>query len=188
MWATSAGKMEAVKALIESRAEVNARVHYSGNTPLIEALHKKYLDLANYLIEQGADVNLKTQAGWSPIKMAVFMGYGETLRSLLQAGANVNERDNQGKTPLMWASIKGHSDIARMLIQAGADVYASDNFGFTAWVLAKDGKQIGILQVLRDAGVKDYKNLMIVRGSNGKATRSRGFSWGMGGGFVSSVR
>ena len=88
----------------------------------------------------------------------------------------------------MWASIKGFTDIARILIQAGADVYASDNFGFTAWVLAKDGKQLGILQVLRDAGVKDYKTLMVMKGTNGRVSRSRGFSWGTGGGFLSSVR
>ena len=84
----------------------------------------------------------------------------------------------------MWASIKGYADIARVLIQAGADVSAADNYGFTAWQFAMEGKQMGILQILREAGVKDYKNIVVVRGS--RKNSSLGSSWGWSG--FTSVR
>jgi len=71
-----------------------------------------------------------------------------------------------------------------VLIQSGADVAASDNFGFTSWQLAMEGKQMGILQILREAGVKDFKNVLMVKGS--KKNSSPGSSWGWSG--FNSVR
>jgi hypothetical protein len=43
---------------------------------------------------------------------------------------------------------------------------------------------MGILQILREAGVKDYKNIILARGS--KKNSSRGSSWGWSG--FTSVR
>jgi ankyrin repeat protein len=113
--------------------------------------------LAQYLVSSGADVKVQTNAGWSPLKIAVYENHLDMVRLLLSSGAEVNEKDKQGRTPLMWASIKGSSDIARVLIQSGADVNAADNFGFTCWQFASENKHSGTMQLLRESGAKDFK-------------------------------
>lgn len=65
-WAADRGSLEIVKYLIDNlKANVNLR-DINGQTPLHYAVSCEYDDVASYLIEAGADVDLKDNDGFSP--------------------------------------------------------------------------------------------------------------------------
>ena len=90
----------------------------------------KPLDIVEYLISKGADVNIGFY-GISPLHLAVFTGNRQLCELLVSQGASVNAGDNNGSTPLHIAALRGNKDIALFLISSGADVNIKDNEGNT---------------------------------------------------------
>jgi ankyrin repeat protein len=67
------------------------------------------------LIENGADVNVKQQAGSTPLHSAAQNGNLELLILLLEKGAHVDIRMEGGKLPADLAREKGYDEIAEIL-------------------------------------------------------------------------
>jgi ankyrin repeat protein len=61
------GQFDAVRALLDSHADINAQTDTDKSTPLILALINGHYDLAKYLIDHGADVTLTSTDGLSPL-------------------------------------------------------------------------------------------------------------------------
>jgi len=72
-----------------------------GWTPLLLASWRySGIDALDYLIEQGADVNVKGKMGFTPLHCAAQNHSNpEVLNFLIIRGANINARDDEGKTP-----------------------------------------------------------------------------------------
>ena len=79
------------------------------------------LDAALFLIEHGADLNYKggLEVKWTPLMHAAWHGHKSLVIFLLDEGANVNARGINGETALGLAASRGHTDIARILKAAG---------------------------------------------------------------------
>ena len=67
------------------------------------------------LIEADADINVKQQAGATPLHSAAQNGNIDMLILLLEAGAEVNVRMEGGKLPADLAREKGFIQIAEAL-------------------------------------------------------------------------
>jgi hypothetical protein len=67
-----------------------------------------------------------TNAGVTPLHMAVQSGSGKIVRLLLKHGADCNARDSQDMTPLIYTIIKDQESIAEMLLLHGARTTALD--------------------------------------------------------------
>jgi ankyrin repeat protein len=63
------------------------------------------------LIERGADVNAKTNGGWTPLHSAAFYGHVEVVRLLLEHGADPNIKNIWGQTAIDLARERGYSEI-----------------------------------------------------------------------------
>eukprot|EP00522_Entomoneis_paludosa_P001502 CAMPEP_0172469562 /NCGR_PEP_ID=MMETSP1065-20121228/64066_1 /TAXON_ID=265537 /ORGANISM="Amphiprora paludosa, Strain CCMP125" /LENGTH=66 /DNA_ID=CAMNT_0013227273 /DNA_START=48 /DNA_END=244 /DNA_ORIENTATION=+ len=62
------------------------------------------LEVVNYLVGQkGANMEAKTNDGWTPLHWASKRGHLEVVRRLFDLGANVNKQDICGLTPLHLA-------------------------------------------------------------------------------------
>ncbi len=123
MWAAAATRYapEMVKALIAKGANVNARARfvdwpsqitsepraqyhaYGGLTPLLYAARGGCYACVDALIAGGADVNLPTPEGVTPIMMALDNGFGGVAKLLMDRGGNPQLWDVYGRTALYIA-------------------------------------------------------------------------------------
>ena len=106
-------------------------------------------EMVSFLLEKGADVNIKDTANITPLHLAALHGDAAVAETLLTAGANVNAigfKDNN--TPLSVAAINGHLGVVKVLLAHGSDINAVDNFGKTALQHAQEEHHTDIVAVL----------------------------------------
>ena len=72
------------------------------------------------LLDQGAVIDARDEAGRTPLMLAVTEGRLEIVRLLLARGADPNAADSGGHTPLQQATKRNLRDVAALLEQAGA--------------------------------------------------------------------
>jgi ankyrin repeat protein len=153
-----------IRELLAHGAEVNARtrevppsrrwlyslgdvswVDFTGQTPFLRAALSGDVAVMRLLLEHGADPNLPTRAGTTPLMAAsgvnwvVAQTYTESLQSLLDAielcldhGADVNAVNSMGLTAVLGAANRGANDIIRLLAANGARLDAVDKEGRSA--------------------------------------------------------
>ena len=97
-------------------------------TPLHVAAQyrKSSTDIVEHLLQAGADIEARSEAGSSPLLVAVFNDNITCVIHLLEHGANIQARDNRKWTALHFAAeyCKSSTDIVEHLLQAGADTEA----------------------------------------------------------------
>ena len=112
---------DAVTALLDKGAYVNAKSAQNGWTALHFASAQDRPGIVTLLLAQGADSTLKDPAGFTPLHYAALHGNTEVVQILLNAGAHINAKTNAGKTPLDLARQHSRIDAIDLLVRAGAD-------------------------------------------------------------------
>ncbi|KAN0136379.1 hypothetical protein V8E53_005747 [Lactarius tabidus] len=99
-----------------------------GRTLLHAASADGMVDVAQWLLNTGADADAQDDDHSTPLHLAVTNGQLELVRTLLWHGVDVHTVTVHNSTPLHEASTGRHtdSDIVRLLIEHGADVHAQD--------------------------------------------------------------
>jgi len=82
-------------------------------------LKKKYWDIVNVLIENGANINKRNSFHETPIYAAAKRGDLFAVKLLMKKGADINKLSN-GKTPLFIATAKRKFEIQRKLVDSGS--------------------------------------------------------------------
>ncbi|MDD9901223.1 MAG: ankyrin repeat domain-containing protein [Alphaproteobacteria bacterium] len=76
-------------------------------------------DFCRRLIAAGADLNVESHEGGTPLIYAAARGL-PLAHDLIGAGADVDVQNHQDATALMWAAHQGHAGVVRALITHGA--------------------------------------------------------------------
>jgi ankyrin repeat protein len=135
-----------VRALIRSgRASPDQRIPapvYLEGTPLVTiAARAAALNVLQYLIDAGADLNARTPADETALMLACFFMEDSSARAraphekaaqlLVEAGADL-ESAPHGYTALSYAAYQGRRQTVRFLIERGArvDGYARDGISY----------------------------------------------------------
>jgi uncharacterized protein len=95
------------------------------------ALHilagRRDIQWMNFMIGQGADVNIGNRGGDTPLMIASRIGFLEGVDLLLRKGAQVDRTNRLGETALIIAVQQRHLPVVRRLVEAGANPDRTDN-------------------------------------------------------------
>jgi ankyrin repeat protein len=136
----AATNFEKTRLLVDAGAKVRVRTAL-GNTPLILAARRAgNCGTVQLLLERGAKVTERSDAGVSPVLSAAASGDVETVRLLLDAGAKADDFPKLSvpraadiaagmRTPLMWAAYHNNVRMVRLFLEREADPNQSTYFG-----------------------------------------------------------
>lgn len=177
MGAVVEDSIAAVEKLIARGADMNVQMESDGGSALLWAIvgiedapnHKQ---IALKFIESGANVNVRSSDGYTPLMGAACMGDADIVRTLLDHGADPNLKMDDGETALLQAArcalgSKPHNrrdavpEIMRLLIAHGADVNAESD-GDTPLKLAKKNHAYDLIAVI--LGPRYSASLMVRAG------------------------
>ena len=134
-----------------------------GQTPLIYACRRGHSTTASKLLENGADINIRSKVGSNALFESILGNHQEVLSNLLTSqplhgslDVNVTHPEHAERTPLMLASFRGYEYAVDNLLQRpGIEVNCKDSQGWTALTLAIYGKRNTIVKKLM--GSKDLE-------------------------------
>ena len=129
--AAKKGHLARVHKLV-TQQNINCRDSQGRNsTPLHLAAGYNNLDVAEYLLEHGADVNAQDKGGLIPLHNASSYGHLDVAASLIRFNTEVNATDRWGFTPLHEAAQKGRTQLCALLLAHGADPHMKNQEGQT---------------------------------------------------------
>jgi len=118
--------LDALKAVF-NECELNAYDRRSFNKPAL-SFYDVPLELMDWLIAQGADINVKDEYDRTPLHYHAQVNNVERVALLLEKGADIEAQDKYKNTPLHFAEY--NAEAAQLLIEKGADIKAKDDRGY----------------------------------------------------------
>lgn len=125
--------------------------------PLHDAIKCGDEDRALSLIEGGASLNEKDEAGQTALHVAASRGALRTVQLSLQRGSDKDAVDEECRKPIEIAAAGGHADVVKALIESGAGTGGyMGKHGLVFDVLfgtASEQKRLQVLTTLVEFGV-----------------------------------
>ncbi len=143
--AIARGDLDKVKEELDKGANINSLAG-DGLSTLQWCLGNK-TDILEFLLSYGADPNIESVEGATPIMNAVQSNQMEHLKMLIENKADINKQDKRGFTALHRAAEMGHIEIIKELLQNGAKKEIEAE-GHTALSLAKARNNKEIIEIL----------------------------------------
>jgi ankyrin repeat protein/Tol biopolymer transport system component len=185
--AAKEGTLAKVKELLEKDPKLINFKDENGRTPLHWACLGVHKDVAQYLLEKGADVNAKDNNETTAMHSAAAQGHTEVAKLLIKNGAQINAKNYFSQTPLHTAAFNGQRDVTELLVASGAKLETRDDHGRTplffnavwggnvdvARILIEHGANLNVVNSSGDTplywsarmGYKDMVNLFIEKGA-----------------------
>ena len=114
--------IECVKMLVLVGANVDAVVDKLGYTPLMSAAATGRDQVAQALLDAGADIDRLHKDGMTAVALAAYFGNLNVLQTLIAGNANLDIKDRNGYTALRAAIVGGQPDTAMLLLQQRVEV------------------------------------------------------------------
>lgn len=122
-------------------------------SPIIEVIESGKIDILNYYIENGANVNETDWTKRSVLMFAVSNDDDAVIKNLVNAGANKEYTGYFNKTPLMDAVQMNKYIAAQTLIELGANVNYKNKYEETCLMMAIKKKNFPMIKILVENGV-----------------------------------
>lgn len=132
---------------------VNTRDVTSGEAALHITVRRGDVPYTTFLLQKGADPNIRDGKGNTPMLTAIDAGHGDMVSLLILGRANVNGANASGETPLIRAVQRRDLGLVRTLLAANADPDQRDVIaGLSARDYAtRDTRSPAISKALADA-------------------------------------
>jgi ankyrin len=128
--------VELAKLLLARAFDVNAQSNNGkGHASLHVATGLGRVRMAEFLLQNGANPNIRDASSGAPLNVAVVQARPTMARLLLKYGASTLGPD--GASPLKSIQMAGglcagHKEIIKLLVESGSDLFARDADGLTA--------------------------------------------------------
>lgn len=145
------GNIEEVQAALVRGQSVDAR-DKTGVPALMVALIFDQKDMFRFLLENGARVTAKDRDGDTVLHLLANSRDVELAELVLEAGADPDRFGANREPPLIMATRSGSLPMVELLLNYDVDYLATDLTGRSALMIAEEGRNRGIAEVLRAAG------------------------------------
>jgi len=161
-----------IKYLIDGDSKFKPRIDVNvkdinGNYPLITFIRSdrfSHLNLLLYLLEKGANPNVKDGNGYSPLMLSIQKEFemGENIQDsyvkiLIEHGASVNERDANGNSLLSLAVQKNSIRMVDFFLKSGCPMNEKDASGNYPIMVAISQNQYEIVKLFMRYGKKNHQ-------------------------------
>jgi len=90
------------------------------SSALLTCLENEFFDIAATMIKHGAEVDIRSDKGWTPLIWASIKGRTKAVDFLLDQGANIDICNDDGWNALTGAFFKRRTEIVALLQEKGA--------------------------------------------------------------------
>lgn len=143
------GDLEGCRQCLEAGENPNFQnIQHKNWTALHVATVYNQYDCMNLLLDYGADMNMRTTLGHSPLNNALFGDDDRKLQILLAHGADINLKDYEGDTPFhkLFYGFPNRDRII-LFLNKGGDYTIKNNKGETVYDLALRTKDQSIIEL-----------------------------------------
>lgn len=173
------GDLDLVKLLLSKKACINPE-DPELISPLIMATLNNKTEIVIFLLDHGADLEVKNIRSGTALECAAEIGYValvklflergtlpsmkalqascfrgslECIDLLLEYGADINSYNEEGNTPLITASYYGHEKAVKRLLEKNANINATNTWGDTALFFAIRRNHQDVSKLLIEQGI-----------------------------------
>ncbi|KAI4469979.1 ankyrin repeat and socs box-containing 3 [Holotrichia oblita] len=130
---------KAIQIIRQCPATINMFYLTEGYTSFLKACITGNTQLVKYMIDMGADLNIRTPKNENPFYLAVYNHVkhpqskdASCIHALYYAGADINAVNEKGYNALQLASSYGHTSLVKWLIEKGANLNVTPDPYFLA--------------------------------------------------------
>lgn len=156
--------LQIIEYLVDAGVPIND-FDNRGFTPLLHASDRENLEIINFLIEKGADVNKENNnEGMFPLYLAVSRDSKDIVFLLISNGADVNAKTHVGRTALHAACDYLNHKLISFLIHKGASISEEDNFGktpFSVMNLTDSKSELCMIAMVKEFAKLGMENIPI---------------------------
>ncbi len=154
---------------ITGGANVNI-VNSEGKTLLHSAILDSDVDGANFLLSNGADFDIRTSGGETPLELAIKGDLLPVVEGLCRRGADLT--GCSGPDPPLWMALERSEELASVLVRHGVDT--------DGWCEGPDGCQQTLLHRCIDANAQSSACFLVRSGCDVNSPRRPGPDGGGG--------
>ena len=145
------------KLLVENGAEVNFKGGKLGISPLHLAAKYAKTEVVQFLLECGADLNIKTSEGFTPLLLAAARSHTNVVQMLIDHGSDfksdINIRGGRFEDSLLHLGARcAQENFLEFLIKSGLDINVKNNTGSTPLHTAAENGHFEIVTFLLENG------------------------------------
>lgn len=134
------GDLQGVRTEVAQGESLEA-MDYRDKTPLQLAAEQGHLEIVEYLVEAGAEIDATTSEKTgevTPLRYAIGNEDYLMTKYLIENGADVNRENSHGWTPIMTAARVGNREIIELLLDSGATLEVRTEDGKTPLRIASE--------------------------------------------------
>lgn len=147
------GDLQTVKTILAKDPTKLNSTDKSKYTALHWACMRAHWDVAEFLIEKGADLNVVGGDGGTQINWAVHHDNVEIIKLMVEKGAKLNIRNKWGMSELHTAIWRGCIHVVEYLLDHGSDPMIKTNEGWTAMHYAYRSGHDNVIEMLKERGL-----------------------------------
>ena len=130
---TSEKNMEMLKKMIQIKnININLPIEAGDSKNALHIVARKGdIKKAEFLLQHGADVNIKDGTGQTVLHYAAAKDHAEMVEFFIKQGVEINTKDSHGYTAIHDAASNGATRVVQVLINEFADLNCKNNNGAT---------------------------------------------------------